>query len=174
MPGGIMGEWWMMFTRHLFFVLVLCLGFSSLSNAAEFRSFRPILTHASMPPGALAPADMKPVSHKLIGKAVDKVVAAWNANNVDSVLGKDFYDKSRLNDAMNSKVPRDAQLSVLGIQRAQTLSQSTADSPSGKLLVSMVSVTVKTQLTFNDPVNGYQRREGTNEYIMRIKQRAPR
>jgi len=92
---------------------------------------------------------------------------------VNSVLGDEFFDKSRLSDAMNAKVPRDARLSVLAIQDVQTLGQKTADSPSGRLLVSTVSVTAKTQLTFNDPANGYQRREGVNEYIIRIKQRAP-
>ncbi|MDQ7010597.1 MAG: hypothetical protein Q9M29_02125, partial [Mariprofundaceae bacterium] len=140
---------------------------------SEFRTFQPILTPAARPGGAAgAPAArVKPVSRRLIAKAVDKVIAAWNGNNVDSVLSDQFFDKSRLADAMNSKVPRDARLEVLAIQDAQTLSQSTADSPHGRLLVSMVSVTVKTQLTFNDPANGYQRREGTNEYILRIRQR---
>jgi len=96
------------------------------------------------------------------------------ANNVSSVLGDAFFDKSRVSDAMNAKVPRDARFEVLAIQDVQTFGQKTMDSPSGKLLVSTVSVTARAQLTFNDPVGGYQRREGVNEYILRIKQRAPR
>jgi len=64
-------------------------------------------------------------------------------------------------------------LSVLSIQDVQTLGQKTVDSPMGRLLVSTVTITLKTQLTFNDPVNGFQRREGVNEYTMRIKQRMP-
>ena len=88
------------------------------------------------------------------------------------LLGNEFYDRSQLNDAMNTKVPRDAQLSLLGIQGVRTLDQQFKDSPSGKLLVSTVSVTASTQMTYNDPTNGYQRREGVNEYILRIKQRA--
>jgi len=136
-------------------------------GGSEFRSFRPIVIPAGQ---AMAQANIKPISRALIVKAVNKLVAAWNGNAMDAVLGNDFYDKFRLADAMNSKVPRDARLEVLSIQATQTLSQKTADSPSGELLLSIVSATVRTQLTFNDPVNGYQRREGTNEYIMRIKQ----
>jgi len=158
--------------------MALLLTVSGSVQSSEFRSFQSILTPARVSTGGTATAGalrpgIKPVSRKLAEKAVGKIIAAWNANNVDSVLGDEFFDKSRLSDAMNSKVPRDAQLSVLALQSVQTLGQKTMDSPSGRLLVSRVSVTVKTQLTFNDPANGYQRREGVNEYIMRIKQRAP-
>jgi len=141
--------------------------------AAEFRSFRPILSASiNSENGAVLPQQqMKPVSRKLTEKAVGKVIVAWNNKQLDGVLGKEFYDKSRLNDAMNGQVPRDAQLSLLAIQSSQTLQQQVVESPKGRLLVSTVSITAKTQLTFNDPTNGYQRREGTNEYIMRIKQK---
>jgi len=157
-------------------IAVTCIIGVQTVYASEFRSFRPILTPASVPKaGALAATlrpGIKPVSRKLAEKAVGKIIAAWNGNHIGSVLGDEFFDKSRLSDAMNSKVPRDAQLEILAIQDVQTLQQKIADSPSGKLLVSRVSVTVRTQLTFNDPRNGYQRREGVNEYIMRIKQLA--
>jgi len=159
-------------------LMVLWLSVTNGIHASEFRSFQPILTPALQNQGRTVASSahgkvLKPISRNQAEKAVDTIIAAWNANNVNSVLSDKFFDKSRLNDAMNSKVPRDAQLSLLAIQDVQTLQQKTMDSPSGKLLVSMVSITVKTQLTFNDPVNGYQRREGVNEYIIRIKQRAP-
>jgi len=155
---------------------LICLFFVALTSvvgASEFRAFQPILTPSAVPENgrALAQNQMKPVSRTMAEKAVGKLIAAWNRKNLDSVLGDEFYDKSRLNDAMNGKVPRDAELSLLAIQDTQTLQQQVVDSPSGKLLVSTVSITVKTQLTFNDPTAGYQRREGVNEYIMRIKQR---
>jgi len=114
---------------------------------------------------------MKPVSRNVAETAMEKVVAAWNGNRIDSVLSDSFFDKSRLADSMNAKVPRDARLSVLAIQAVQTLGQRVESGPRGKVLVSTISITAKTQLTFNDPTNGYQRREGTNEYIVRVKQR---
>lgn len=152
------------------FVMVASMGLQ-VAWASEFRSFRPILTSVAVVSGGQSTAAVKPISRNLAEKAMSKIIAAWNGNNVNSVLGDSFFDKSRLNDAMNAKVPRDARLEVLSIQDVQTLGQKTVGSPAGKLLVSTVSITAKTQLTFNDPVNGYQRREGTNEYIMRIKQR---
>jgi len=154
---------------------------------SEFRSFVPIAVpprHAAPAPGATATtavtvpsttanaSAMRPVPRQLIGTAMDRLLAAWNGNRMDKVLGDEFFDKSRLSDAMNTKVPRDAELSLLAIQSVQTLGQKQMDSPSGRLLVSTVSITASTQLTFNDPTNGYQRREGVNEYIVRIKQLA--
>lgn len=174
-------------------VLLALLVMAQNVSASEFRFIRPILrpvapvTSAASGTGAASVArsggaalsgkvqatprrQMKPISRRLAARAVNKFVAAWNENNLNSVLADNFFDKSRLNDAMNTKVPRDAELTVLAIQGIQTLSQHEADSPSGRLLVSTVSITVRTQLTFNDPQNGYQRREGVNEYIMEIKQ----
>jgi len=153
-------------------IVFLCLSVGV--QASEFRSLRPILTPTSLSlAGEVVPRQqVKPVSRRVAQKVIEKLVSAWNNKDLDRVLGKKFFDRSRLNDAMNSKVPRDAHLAVLAIQDVQTLQQQMVDSPKGKRLVSMLSITVKTQLSFNDPVNGYQRREGTNEYIMRIEQRA--
>lgn len=173
----------------------LCYGMATLlltialpAQASEFRQFRPITVPQARPAPPSAAgiaagvarssinvaghAAVQPVPKKLARLAVGKLLAAWNSNRIDSVLGKEFFDKSRLSDAMNTKVPRDARLSLLAIQGVRTLDQKTADSPSGKLLVSTVSITANTQLTYNDPLNGYQRREGVNEYILRIKQLA--
>jgi len=154
--------------------LVALLIGPSCSSASEFRAFQPILTPSVVPENgsSLAQNKVKPISQTEAEKAVKKLIAAWNKKDLDGVLGDEFYDKSRLNDAMNGAAPRDAELSLLAIQNTQTLQQYVLDSPSGKLLVSTVSITVKTQLTFNDPAAGYQRREGVNEYIIRIKQRA--
>ncbi len=157
-------------------LMMLWLSFSGGAQASEFRSFRPVLTPAVVSDGQgmaanAATRPLKPISRNLAEKAISKIIAAWNGNNINSVLSDNFFDKSLLSNAMNSKVPRDAQLEVLSIQDVQTFNQQVLDSPNGKILVSTVSITVRTQLTFNDPVNGYQRRKGVNEYIMRIKQR---
>ncbi len=142
------------------------------SHAAEFRVIMPILTPKAIPEGAAPVKAIRPIPRKIVTAAVNKLVRAWNSNALQQALGKEFYDKSRLTDAMDTKVPRDAKMRVLSIQGIQTLNQFTQTDPEGNtILVSTVSATVRTQLEFNDSVNGFQRREGTNEYIFRVRQR---
>jgi len=157
--------------RKLVLTLVIHGVLAGAAMASEFRAFRPILTPAAAGTGSGAQQIIQPVSRTVAKKIADKIVAAWNGNQINSVLAENFYDRSRLNDAMNVKVPRDARLSVLGIQDVQTLGQQVEDAQGDRQLVSTVSITLKTQITFNDPVNGYQRRVGTNEYIVRVRQR---
>ncbi len=155
-------------------ILLCFLVTAGSAGASEFRSLRPILTPsmaASGGAGAAMPGRViRPVSRAVAGKVAEKIIAAWNGNNIDSVLADQFFDKSRLSDAMNTKVPRDARLEVLAIQDVQTLGQKVTTGPGGRQLVSTVSITLKTQVTFNDPANGYQRLQGVNEYIVRIHQ----
>jgi len=159
--------------------LLLLLALPVHLEGSEFRTFRPI----AVPPqqqqaepvktvSSAVQKPLQPMSQQKVAEAVNRMITAWNSKQIDGVLGDEFYDRSQLSDAMNTKVPRDAELSLLAIQGVRTLDQITTDSPSGKLLVSTVSITASTQLTYNDPTNGYQRREGVNEYILRIKQKA--
>jgi len=160
------------------FLLALLAAPQLQVGGSEFRTFKPIAVppqkqSVSVPIVATpVQPSLQPVSRQLADKALERVIMAWNTKQLNGVLGDDFYDRSQLSDAMNTRVPRDAELSLLAIQGARTIDQKTVDSPSGKLLVSTVSITASTQLTYNDPTNGYQRREGVNEYIVRIKQRA--
>ncbi|NOX10073.1 MAG: hypothetical protein GXP22_11435 [Gammaproteobacteria bacterium] len=146
-------------------------------KASEFRAFSLIRSPSSERSNLVSQSsvalktDIQVVSSKMVQDAVSKLVAAWNSNGLSTIVTDSFIDKSRLLDSVNSQIPRDAQLRVLAIQNTRTLNQHVADSPSGKLLVSLVSTTLRTQLEFNDPAQGFQRREGTNEYILRIKQR---
>ena len=175
---------WGLWAMTLFLGLSMVFAGAQLVSAQEFRKMNRIAR-----PPALKPANPKPktapsrqsvtqapaltpVSRAVAEKAVGMLVNAWNENNLDKVLADTFFDKSRLTDAMDIQVPRDAELSVLAIQDVQTLKQKIDDTPDGKVLVSTVSVTVRSQLTFNDPDRGYQRREGINEYIMRIRQKS--
>jgi len=145
----------------------------TVAIASEFRAYTPILTPMALPEGAVLQAakEIAPVSSKTMLKVVRGLIDVWNHNDLDKVLSQDFFDRSRLDDAMDIKVPRDAKLTVLSIQGIQTLSQHIETDAKGRLMVSLVSVRIKTQLEFNDPANGFQRREGTNEYIFRVKQR---
>jgi len=164
-PGLRYSPWW-----------GLCLlVFAGMVQAAEFRALRPIRTAAMVQhlAGAAArtPATLKKVSAEVLRTAVDTLTRAWNGNDLEGVMGQEFFDKSRLLDAMTSKVPRDAPLRVLSIQNAHTLDQRIVGTGGDQRRVSLVSVTLRTQLEFNNPANGFQRREGTNEYILRIRQR---
>jgi hypothetical protein len=124
-----------------------------------------------LPPGARAVASVRPVSTVGIEAAVRLIASAWNAPRLAPVLADNFYDKSRLLDALNTKVPRDATLRVLAIQGVQTLNQYLQTNAAGaELLVSRVSVTVRTQVEFNDPNKGFQRLDGTNEFILLVTQ----
>ena len=85
------------------------------------------------------------------------------------MLADNFYDKSRLADALTTNVPRDARLRVVAIQGMQTLNQYLQNTPSGvEQRVSRVSVTVSTQVEYNDPQSGFRHLDGSNEYILRI------
>ncbi len=90
------------------------------------------------------------------------------------MLATNFYDKSRLLDALNTNYPRDAKLRILAVQGVQTLAQYVQAGAGGvEQLVSRVSVTARTQVEFNDPRTGAQRLEGTNEYILLFTEPTP-
>lgn len=152
-------------------------GSGSGAAAAEFRSRNPILTPAEVPAGAQPVAQAVPVERSVVEAAVKQLFGAYGSNigEIEPLLGEDMYDRSRLLDNFVDRLPRDTTLTVLGIQAVQTLSQHIEADPvgGGNLRVSLVSVTVAAQIVFNDPVAGYQRRSGTAEYILRIKENAP-
>ena len=158
--------------KYVISILFLALIMPSYIYASELRHIRPIPTPGVPPRKALPPEKIKPVPRELVEDAVKELIQAWNNNNLEEVLSEDFYDKDLLLDAMSEKVPRDAELRILSIQGIQTLSQHVEVEPSGeKWLVSTVSATVRTQVEFNDPDTGFQRREGTNEYIFLVKEK---
>lgn len=164
-----------MYLYILKLLLILIIGLFYLSEtlpASELRLIRPIPVPGAPAPGAIPVEKIKPVSRELVENAVRKIVQAWNNKNLEEVLGEDFYDRDLLIDAMSEKVPRDAELRILSIQGIQTLSQHVEVDPSGnRWLISTVSATVRTQVEFNDPDRGFQRREGTNEYIFLVKEK---
>jgi hypothetical protein len=160
--------------RLLVFVSIL----PSLAHAQEARRLnripRPEATATpALPPGARAVTSIRPVSAARVEAVVREIASAWNTPRLGPLLSANFYDRSRLLDALQTKVPRDARLRVLGIQGVQTLSQYLQKGTAGKeQLVSRVSVTVQTQVEYNDPKAGFQRLEGTNEYILLITEPA--
>lgn len=149
----------------------------SLAHAQEVRQLNRIAVPDAvqkLPPGARALATPLPVPPERIDEAVQAVVAAWNTPKLAPLLADYFYDKSRLLDALNTQVPRDAKLRVLSIQGMQTLLQYVQKNEGGvEQLKSRVSVTLRTQVEYNDAQTGFQRLDGTNEVILLITEAAP-
>jgi hypothetical protein len=148
------------------------------ATAQEFRSLRPIVTpgvQAPLPPGAQPVLGaLIPINRRELEEAVRALLAKWNTPEFESTLAETFYDRTRLSDALNTIAPRDARLRVLSVQGIQTLDQHVLPDNSGlpiDTVVSRVSATVRTQIEFNDPTLGFQRREGVNEFLLRVTQR---
>lgn len=168
-------------TACLYGAAALALALAAMHPAAarQFRGLIPIATpaaeRASLPPGAQPVSEVTPLSREQVEPLVRKVIDAWNEPTLDSVLGAGFYDRQRLLDAVDRRVPRDARLEVQSVQGVQTLSQYQLppDAEHGTRLVSRVSATVRTQIEFELPGAGFQRRLGTNEFILQVTQPAP-
>lgn len=147
--------------------------------AQELRQFNPIVgpgVAAPLPAGAQPVRTVVPVSRAEAEVAVKRVMESWNTAQFAEKLSPAFYDKTRLGDVLATDVPRDAKLRVMGVQGVQTLSQHVVPDPSGLFdtYVSRISATVRTQAEWNDPKTGFQRRDGTNEFILRVTQRVLR
>jgi hypothetical protein len=162
-------------------VLMLASGLLGLTEPAESRSFRnmtPIATPGSDAVGASEGAGSagitRPVTREVGEQALTRVVEAWNTGQLAQTVSEQFFDKSRLLDAIDADVPRDASLRLVTVQAVQTLSQRVESDPRfGPVLVSRISATARTQVEFNDPNTGVLvNRPGVNEFIMVVKQRA--
>lgn len=147
-----------------------------VAQAQEFRLLNRIPTPqaaAGIPPGASLVTPPRPIPAALIEAAVHDIAAAWNTPALDSRLAENFYGKSRLTSTLAADVPRDAKLRVIAIQGSQTVAQYTMAGAGGQpTRYSRISVTVRTQLEYNDPVKGLQRLDGTNDLILRLEEPA--
>lgn len=152
------------------FVLLGTLCLSLSGQAQEFRQLNRIATPGAtqgLPAGASVLTNARPVPIARIESSVKGIAAAWNTQQLDSYLAKNFNDRSRLLDTLNASVPRDASLRVLSIQGSQTLLQYTQRDPDGTQAIhSRVSVTVRTQVEFTDTKGVFQRLDGTNDLIL--------
>ena len=139
--------------------------------ASEFRNARRIATPGYIPKGAIRVKHMQQLPRKQVVDAVNKLIKSWNTSGMTKMLGRDFYDRNKLHDSMNSptKVPRDAKLKILGIGAVQTVSQYQSKKKNGQeCIVSTVTVIIRTQIEFNDAIHGYQRLAGINELTLKI------
>jgi hypothetical protein len=135
--------------------------------AQESRSINPIARPQGKVQlrndGAVPINPPQPVAREKVEAAIRRIAAAWSERKLDRVLSQQFSDRQRLIDALETKVPRDARLRVVGIQGWQVLDQHRR----GPRITSKLSVTVSTQVEFSDS-SGYQVRPGTNVYIISI------
>ena len=146
------------------------LALSAPARAGELREIRPILRpDAGDSPGLeVAPEAIVPVAAAKVRESVDEVFDAWNDGRVEPYLADDFYDRTRLGDAIDEQAPRDARLRVLEVAGIQTLRQHV--DPARGERVSIVSATVRAQLEFQDQAAGFVRREGRNELLLRVRE----
>jgi hypothetical protein len=146
---------------------------------AQFRSFTPIASPRSyvsgLPAGTVAVEQLVPLRRSEIESRLEKIIEQWNNPGMAATLAEEFYDRTRLLDAVNTDIPRDAKLRILSIQSVRTLRQYQVPAMNGEaeINVSIVSATARTQLEFNSPT-GFVRLPGTNEFILRITKPAPR
>jgi len=164
-------------TRILGGLLLLCCITTQAS--AQFRTLVPIASPKSqadaMPEGAVAVEEFSPIPRSVVEPQLEMILAKWNTPEMASTLSDQFYDRTRLLDLVNTEIPRDARLRVLSLQNVRTLQQyelpaANSESPAK---VSIVSATARTQLEFNSPT-GLVRLPGTNEFILKVTQPAPR
>lgn len=111
-----------------------------------------------------------PVDKVVVRQAVEQVLRAWNTPTLDHWLAVDFAERDRLLAALSFDAPPTARLRVLSIGGIQLLEQERSDG----VLRSLVSVTVRAQAEWEDLQQGFQRREGTAEYVLRIVREVPR
>lgn len=156
---------------RLLLVLLLAAALAGTTHARGFRDLAPIATPDARPADAVPLERFVPVDRALVERAVHAVAEAWNSGRLSPLLSPDFANRSRLTDVIREVVPSDATLRVLAIEAVSTLDQYRRDPPDGPARrVSTVSVIARTQVEFNDPRTGFQRLEGRNELIFRLRQ----
>jgi len=138
--------------------------------AREFRSIEDIATPGNpLPQGAVRPAVIQPVDKQVVEKAVYALADAWNGNGLSQLIADDYPNASDLMRVITNDLPLDAKIRILSIQSIQTLDQYIVDVKGGKDRTSVVTVTAKTQVEYEDPSSGQRRQlDGTNEFLFRV------
>lgn len=157
---------------------LLLSGWIAGQASAQFRTHTPIASPKSdarsLPDNALPVAKVVPVPREIVEPQLERIIAVWNTPAMAQTLADEFFDRTRLLDAVDTEVPRDAKLRFQSLQAVQTLQQYRVPEAAGQVSrrVSIVSATARTQLEFNS-ATGLVRLPGTNEFIMRVTQPEP-
>lgn len=154
-----------------------------LEAGQEFRSFNAIPSPREeerkvidLEAEGYEPANLSEnISQTLVEKVVYDLFDSWNSPKLNGKLSKDFPNKSRIVDAIQTGVPRYVKLQVLAVQNPRIVKQYIRPHPSGDgsfQLLSKVSVRVNSQVAASTSVSKkFQRAEGTSEYLINITQK---
>ncbi len=156
--------------KYIFNLMSLMI-ISSMAFAGEFRTIKPIPTPVMIPKGA-KPTGVEEIAPQKATSYMKEILNSWNNKKLSQHIAPDFYNKSRLLDAMTdpNKVPPDAKIRLISIKSIQTLNQyeRPLSNGAGKEIIRTLSVTADSQIELNDPSRGFRKLEGTNEYIIRV------
>lgn len=167
------------YISKIILLLSLMLASGSSLRARQFRQLVPIATPevpaANLPEGAVPVDRVMQLDRDQVEPLLRQVLEKWNAPGMTETLAKEFFDSSRLMDAMGVIVPRDATLRLQSVQGIQTLQQYIMPNPDEGRdeMISIVSATARTQVEFNQPGAGFVRLPGVNEFILKVTSAAP-
>ena len=158
----------------VFFSLFLVMA-AMQGHSQECRRIQPIASPVAadtpIVEGATKVREVRAIDRQVVEKTMQQIAESWNTPEMAKKLAAGFYDKDRLMDSMNANAPVDARLRFLSVGSYRVLRQEIKPEADGDRLISRVSVIAKSQIEYNDPVNGFQRRQGEQEYIVKITQR---
>ena len=164
-------------------VIAICLVSGRIEAGQEFRGFQAFPSPAA---DAQKNEDLESEGFQRITAAqnlplplVEKVVydlfGAWNSPNLGSKLSKDFPNKSRIVDAIQTGVPRHVRLQVLSFQNPRIVEQYFRPHPDGDgtyQVISKISVRVTSQVAASSGLSkNFVRAEGTSDYLISVKQK---
>lgn len=125
--------------------------------------------------GYQAVSAIKRVPQDVIENVVRDLFDSWNTPQLPRKLSRDFPNKTRILDSINTSVQKHVELQVLSIQNARTVEQYMKPHPSGDgsyQLLSKVAVSVRSQVADNmGALRRFKRAEGTSEYLISIVQK---
>jgi len=159
--------------RNLMRVSFILLAFIFLSSytteAQEMRSINLIATPTKLKREGQVVQKPVPLDTEKVRSSVESLFNTWNNGDIGNMISDNFYEKSRFNDAMQTNIPKDSKAKIQGMGSVQTLEQRIINDPDGsRRRVTLGSVTVKSQIEFNDPKNGFIRVPGTNEIVFEM------
>jgi len=158
--------------RVSFIFPVFIFFLSYVAEGQEMRSINLISTPAKLRIGGEPVKQPVPLNTETVRSNVEGLLSKWNNGDVTNMLSDNFYDKTRFGDAMQTNIPRDSKIKVMGMGSVQTLEQRIVTDPDGsKRRVTLGSVNVNSQVEFNDPNKGFVRVPGTNEIIFEMSEK---
>ena len=157
---------------------------AGIAEAADFRKIRPIGPNRA-PIQQQAPtvgpslndnqvaapegAGFVPVDPSAVRVAFAALLEKWNQPEFAQAVQNSLFDGDRFIEVLFQDVPRNATLRVLGITGVTTLDQSFVEVNGSVQRASIVSLSANTQVEFVDANGNFQRREGTNEFLIRVR-----